>query len=450
MPQADFMADEFKGRRAKLLQAIGEQAVALLQGTDNPQGLGLFRQYNEFHYLCGIDVPHAYLVMNARTKRSVLFLPRESQIPKEHNDAVPSCDSPEHVKSLTGVDEVRGIEALGQHVQNAGIVYTPFRPGQGFHMTYGSLSEWYSGVVADPWDGRLHRPAQLIHLLRSRYPGLDVRDLTPVIDELRLVKSARELELLRTAGQLTARGVREAMRSTRPGVMEFQLDAVMRYHYLAAGAFGQGYHAIVAGGPNAWHGHYKLNNCRLRDGDSVLCDCGPDFRYYTSDIGRMWPVNGRYSPVQRQLYGFVVEYHKVLLERIRPGRMLAEIEAEAVEAMKGVLARWAFSSPLHEAAARAMFEFRGHLSHCVGMCVHDGGGHWRRPLEPGIVFSVDPQMRVPEERLYVRVEDTVAVTEDGIENLTKDAPLELDDVEALMQEEGLLQAFPPLPTEANA
>ena len=111
--------------------------------------------------------------------------------------------------------------------------------------------------------------------------------------------------------------------------------------------------------------------------------------------------------------------------------------------MKGVLADWTFTSPVHEQAARDMFEFRGHLSHCVGMSVHDGGRHGVRPLEPGIVFSVDPQMRVPAEELYIRAEDTVVVTEDGIENLTAEAPLELDDVEAMMTQDGLLQTFPP-------
>lgn len=444
MPPLDFTAEEFRARRERVFEAIGEQAVGVLQGADNSQGLSPFRQYNEFYYVCGIEVPHAYLLLNGNSRRSVLFLPRESQIGKEHDREVPSADNPDYARALSGVDEVRGVEDLGPHFENGGVVYTPFRHGQGFNMTDGSASFWYSGVLADPWDGRFHRAAQFVHKLRSRYPGLDVRDLSPVIDELRLVKSSREIELLRRAGRLTAQGVREAMRSTKPGVMEFQLDAAMRYHYLAGGARGLGYHAIVAGGQNAWHGHYMENNCELKDGDCVLCDCGPDFHYYTSDIGRMWPVNGRYSSPQRELYGFAIEYHKVLLERIRPGRMLAEIEGEAAEVMKGVLASRAFSSPVHEAAARGMFGFRGHLSHCVGMCVHDGGGHWARPLEPGVVFSVDPQMRVPEERLYVRVEDTVVVTEDGIENLTAEAPLELDDVEALMQENGLLQAFPPV------
>jgi len=445
MDQADFSADEFRARRERVLEAIGDQATAVVQGADKPKGMDLFRQDNEFYYLCGIEVPHAYLVMNGKSRRSVLFLPRESQIDKEHDRPVPCADNPDYVIQLAGVDDVRGVEALGPHLQNAGVVHTPFRHGQGPRMSYGSASSWYAGVLADPWDGRAHRAAQFIANLRHRYPGMEVRDLSPVIDELRRIKSAREIDLLRRAGRLTALGVCEAMRSTRPGVMEFQLDAVMRYHYLAGGARGQGYHAIVAGGANAWHGHYARNDCELRDGDWVLCDCGPDYRYYTSDIGRMWPANGTYSPTQRELYGFVVEYHKVLLERIRPGRMMAEIEAEAVEAMRGVVERWAFSSPVYEAAARRMFEFRGHLSHCVGMCVHDGGGHWQRPLEPGTVFSVDPQMRVPEERLYVRVEDTVVVTQNGIENLTHEAPLELDDVEAAMRAEGLLQAFPPLP-----
>ena len=447
MSQAVFTAAELGERRRKLLEAIGDEAVAVVQGADGAQDSGLFRQTNEFFYLCGVEVPHAYLLMSGKTGRSALFLPRESQISKDHDGAVPSADGPDYVRELTGVDDVRGVEALGPRLQNETLVYTPFRPGQGSNMTYGTLASWYSGVVADPWDGRLHRSAQFIDRLRSRYPGIAARDLTPVLDELRLIKSPREIELLRRAGRLTARWLCEAMRSTRPGVMEFQLDAVMQYHYVAGGARGQGYHAIIAGGPNAWHGHYKRNDCALKDGDWVLGDCGPDYHYYTSDIGRMWPVNGTYSPVQRALYGFVVEYHKVLLRGIRPGRTLAEIGAEAAEVMRGVLEGWTFRSAVHEAAARRMLEFRGHLSHCVGMCVHDGGGHWRRPLEPGIVFSVDPQMRVPEERLYVRVEDTVAVTADGLENLTQDAPLELDDVEAVMREEGLLQAFPPVPLD---
>ena len=148
----------------------------------------------------------------------------------------------------------------------------------------------------------------------------------------------------------------------------------------------------------------------------------------------MWPVNGTYAPWQRELYGFMVEYHKVLLERIRPGVTAEEIHQDAAAEMAKVVDGTAFSKDVYESAARRALEFKGHLSHPVGMAVHDVGGYRSSPLQPGVVFTVDPQMRVPEERLYIRVEDTVVVTEEGIENLTGLAPLELDDVEALMRD----------------
>jgi Xaa-Pro aminopeptidase len=142
------------------------------------------------------------------------------------------------------------------------------------------------------------------------------------------------------------------------------------------------------------------------------------------------------------LYGFVVEYLKAFLGAIRPGRTAAEILDECAETMRGVVEETAFSKPIYEIAARKALAFKGHLSHTVGLTVHDGGGYQDGPLVPGTVFSVDPMLWVPEEKLYVRVEDTLAVTADGIENFTAAAPTELDDVEACMKEDGLLGAYP--------
>ena len=275
--------------------------------------------------------------------------------------------------------------------------------------------------------------------LKARAPQAQIRDLSPIIDSLRLVKSPAEIELMRVAGRLTAQAATEAMRSTRPGVIEHQLQAVADYLFLADGARGGGYRAIIAGGPNAWHGHYYRNDCPLNDGDLVLFDYAPDYRYYTSDIGRMWPVNGTYAPWQRELYGFMVEYHKVLLALIRPGVMADEISKEAAAQMAKLVEKTKFSKPCYEDAARRTLEFGGHLSHPVGMAVHDVGNYQAGPLQPGTVFSVDPQLWVPEEKLYIRCEDTILVTEDGIENFTSLAPLELDDVEAVTKEQGLLQ-----------
>lgn len=443
MWQDDFSVEELQARRRKLCDAIGADAAALLQGARRRMGGRPFRQYNDFYYLCGIETPGAYLLVQGADARATVFLPHESELSSDSDEEVLSADNPETVAAATGLDEVLGIEKLGERLARAKTVYTPFEDGQGWGTNRHDARSWAHRATTDPWDARPTRSAHLIQTVRARFPQIEARDLSPTMDELRLVKSPREVELLRRAGLLTATGLTEAIRSTRPDVMEYQLDAVLRYHYLAGGAGDRAYQAIIAGGANAWHGHYSSNNCALKEGDWVLGDCAPDYHYYTSDIGRMWPVSGTYAPWQRALLGFVVEYHKVLLAGIRPGRMLAEIHAEAAETMRGVLDGWKFPSAAHEAGARAMFDFRGHLSHCVGMSVHDGALHYTRPLEPGIVFSVDPQLLVREERLYVRVEDTVVVTGDGIENLTSQAPLALDDVEALVREEGLLQSFPP-------
>ena len=442
--QSDFSPDELAARRRKVCEALGPDAWVLLQGAGGQMGAETFRQDNEFYYFCGVEVPHAYLLINGADERTVLFLPHEAQVGREAEGEILCAENADYVCRVTGVDQTLAVEALAGRLGRVRLLHIPFDGGQSRAVSAATLRSWSARTMSDPWDGRQTRAARLVEIVRKRFPRIEVRDLSPTIYELRLVKSPAEIEVCRRAGKLTAEGIREAMRSTRPGVMEYQLDAVMRYHYVAGGAAGCGYHAIVASGPNVWYGHYSRNDRQLADGDWVLGDCAPDYHCYTSDIGRMWPAGGTYSPDQRALYGFVVEYHKTLLAGIRPGRMLAEINEEAAETMAGVLAGWRFGSPQHEAAARAMFEFRGHLSHCVGMTVHDGGLHHTRPLEPGVVFSVDPQMQVRDEKLYVRAEDTVVVTDDGIENLTRAAPLELDDVEAFMKENGLLQAFPPV------
>jgi Xaa-Pro aminopeptidase len=177
-------------------------------------------------------------------------------------------------------------------------------------------------------------------------------------------------------------------------------------------------------------------------------DYAPDYRYYVSDVGRVWPANGRFAPWQRELLGFVLEYHKATLARIRPGVTPAQIMAEVRAVMEPRLAAMRFSKPAYERAARRLVETGGGVfSHTVGMAVHDVGSY-RDGLRPGHVFSVDPQLRVPEENLYLRYEDTVVVTETGVENFTSFLPTELEDIERVVREKGIVQLAPAL-TEAQ-
>jgi Xaa-Pro aminopeptidase len=129
----------------------------------------------------------------------------------------------------------------------------------------------------------------------------------------------------------------------------------------------------------------------------------------------------------------MVEYHKAVLKRIRPGVLPVDLLAEAAEEMRPIVENTPFSKPIYAEAARRTLTFRGHLSHPVGMAVHDVGSYFNAPMQPGLVISIDPQMWIPEERLYIRVEDTIVVTETGVEILTGHVPFELDKVEALMR-----------------
>jgi Xaa-Pro aminopeptidase len=278
-----------------------------------------------------------------------------------------------------------------------------------------------------------------------------VKDLTPILDELRSVKSPREVALVRRASQLAGLGMMAAMRSTEPGVYEYQLEAAARYVFGVNGARLDGYRAIVASGnENIWNAHYYRNSRRLEDGDWVLMDYAPDYRYYVSDIGRMWPVNGRFSPWQRELLQFVLDYRNAVLRRIRPGVTPASILEEVRAEMGPEVDRRAFSKPIYREAARRLVESGGGVfSHPVGLAVHDVGSYRNGPLQPGHVFSVDPQLWVPEERLYVRYEDTVVVTDTGVENFTAFLPAELADIEALVREQGIVQQYPPSPAAAR-
>lgn len=442
--QQNFSLQELAGRRAKVLATIGD-GVALVQGAPAPMGMGLFRQTNDFYYLSGVEVPHSYLLMDGATGSSQLYLPHRDAA-SERSDGRRLCaeDGPE-AAAIVGVDEVGGPEDLALHLQRIVLkrgsvaLYTPFAPGEQDRASRDQLLRARAMVASDGWAAPQSREGYFLRLLRERFPGLDVRDLSPLLDSMRLIKSEREVQLCREAGRLTAAAVSEAMRATAPGVMEYELGALAGFVFGMGGARGEGYRGIIAGGHNAWFGHYGRQGDVLRDGDLVLMDYAPDVAYYTSDIGRLWPVNGTYSPLQRTLYGFILSYHKALLSRIRPGAVAAAIMDEVAEVMHSQIEATDFPEPCYREAALAALEFRGHLSHPVGMAVHDVGDYTRGPMAEGMVFSVDPMMWVHEKEMYVRVEDTVLVTSDGVEVLTAGAPLEPDEVEATMKETGLLE-----------
>jgi Xaa-Pro aminopeptidase len=461
--QADFPPEEFKARWQKVFDRIGDGAVAVAQGMPLTDGFQLPRQFNTFYYLCGVETPGAYILLDGRARTVTLYLPPRNERLERAEGKVLSADDAELVKRLTGADDVKPVDAMmaGNWPFGAAApgppralpaLYAEMNPAEGAEQSRGELVASETARALDFWDGAVSRQRRFVELLSARQPRAEIKDLSPVLDELRSVKSPREIALVRRASQLAGLGTIEAIKSTRPGVTEYQLEAAARYVFLLNGARLEAYRAIVASGvPNINNMHYYRNSKTLEDGEMVLMDFAPDYRYYVSDIGRMWPVNGRYAPWQRELLQFVLDYRNAVMTRIRPGVSASQIQEDAKRAMEAVFARTKFSKPTYEKAARSLVETGGGVfSHTVGMAVHDVGSY-RGPLKPGQIFSIDPQLRVPEESLYLRYEDTVVVTETGVENFTDFLPSELDDLEALVRGTGgIVQKFPPTPESASA
>jgi len=441
MMQSYFSPQEFAARRERVFDKIGSGAYVLIHGAGPVPGFEHFRQTNDFYYLTGIEVPQSYLLMDGELRKSTLYLPNRDPHAANEGGGYGVEDS-DFLKSISGVESVYNLSCLASDIECANVVYVPHSPAETRLACQDTLRQAAKAIIADPWDPDPPREQRIAELVQKHSAVAEIRDLSPILHELRLIKSPAEIAVMRAAGALCARAVVEAMRSTRPGIYEYQLGAIADYVYRVNGVRSEGYRAIIATAGNIWYAHYYQNNSRLEDGELVLMDYAPDVSNYTSDIGRMWPVNGKYSALQRELYGYIVEYHKVLLKYIRPHVLPQQVLNEAAAEMKDLIGSWKFSKPAYEQAARRTLDFKGHLSHPVGMAVHDVGKYFERPLEPGLVFALDPQMWIPEERLYIRVEDTVVVTETGVEVLTKDTPLELADVEAIINNRGIIQEFP--------
>jgi Xaa-Pro aminopeptidase len=427
--QRDFSPAEFHARRDAVAEAIGD-GVAILQGLPDPAASVTFRQHNDFYYLCGVEVPHAYLTIDGRTGKSVLYLlPRDDKLAESDGPELNSSDADTAVR-LTGVDEVMSTLELLKTIPDDRTLFLCHAPAEGRQAYQDTLRHAIARAALDPTGNVAVNPLALVNGLRSQWPATEIRDLSPTLAKMRLHKSPAEIALMRRAGQLTAQAVVEAMRATRPGIFEYQLAAIADYVFLNGGARGGGYRPIVAAGRNIWNMHYFRMETPLEEGELVLMDYAPDLRYYTSDIGRIWPVSGKYSQPQRELYGFAVDYHLTLLELIGPGKTVEEISRAAAERLQPLVSRTRWSRASVRAAIDTVLDSTVAFTHTVGMAVHDGGHYKNAALQPGLVFALDPQLWIRDERHYIRVEDTVLITENGVENFTRDAPHGLDEVES--------------------
>jgi len=451
----DFPPSEFADRRGKVFDAIGTESIVVLQGEPTQRGYTRFRQSNEFYYLTGIEIPHAYLLMNGSTRQSTIFLPHRNERRERSEGKLLSAEDTDLVIELSGLDAVGAIEELAAALSQYGrqgrktTLYTLFAPAEGSSESRDLGMRRLADAASDPWDGSPSREARFVKRLNDRFPSFEVESLNPILDELRLIKSSREIAILRQAARLSGLGLMEAMRSVEPGQKEMELDAVAKYIYWRNGAQGDAYYSLIASSSNAYRPHYNAGTRTMQDGDFLLMDYAPDYKYYMSDVTRMMPVNGRFSPGQRELYGVYKQFYRAILDRIRPGVTAQQIKREAVVEMDQILLGWTFSKAIYQAAAenfvasyaRSAENPNTRMGHGVGMATHDVGT-FSGPLREGMVFTIEPALRVPEERIYIRLEDLIIIHADHAEIASDFVPMEIDDIEMLMMEEGILQKYP--------
>src|SRR6185369_8039193 len=246
----------------------------------------------------------------------------------------------------------------------------------------------------DPWDGRVSREEAFRAHLKTASPQSEIKDLDPVLDELRSVKSPREIAILREATRIAGLGIIEAMRDARPGMREYELQADAEYVFKKNGAYGPAYFALIAAGENTWYSHYHKNTRVLDAGDLVQFDYAPDYKYYSSDVTRVFPAAGKFTPRQREYYTIYLRLYQALMTSIEVHARPADVIKKAVVKMDAVLKSYKFTvERIKQAATQFVERYRNSrsnsLGHTVGMEVHDVHNP-TATLEPGQVFTIEP------------------------------------------------------------
>ena len=435
-----FPPEEFAARRAKVMAQIGD-AVAIVLGATEPPGEVPFRQNSQAFYLSGVVEPRAVVLIDGRTKQTTMFM-QPADARRDTSMFGPALAPGAETAKTIGVDRVlpraEFTAAVTALANDRRTIYTPFAAEVLGSQSQGDPTRLWTANKNDPWDGRDSREAAFIARLTLAAPASQIKNLDPIVNALRAVKSPREIAVLREATRIAGDGIIAAMRRARPGLREYELQAEAEYLFKKAGAYGASYFALVATGKNTYYTHYHRGTATLADGDLVQFDYAPDYKYYQSDVTRVFPANGRFTPRQREYYEIYLKLYQALLTSIAVHKTPAEVIGTAVTKMDAIMASYRFTDDRIRAAAAKMVqglrdrkEPRG-LGHTVGLEVHDVGGLQAPTLEPGRVFTIEPQMRLEDERLGVRLEDMILITETGYENLSSFVPIDVRDIEKLM------------------
>jgi Xaa-Pro aminopeptidase len=429
---------EFAKRRKRLMQAMGRDSIAILPSSPvrqrNRDVEHPYRPDSDFFYTTGFPEQEAVAVLVPGRAHGEFILFCRERDPEMETwngrraglDGAMTQYGADDAFPITDIDEI-----LPGLLENRERVFYAMGCNTDFDR---QVMEWINLLRKKSRAG-VHTPGEFIAL-------------DHLLHDMRLYKSAAEVRTMRKAAQISARAHTRAMRSCKPGVMEYQLEAEILYESMQGGAKSQAYPAIVGGGANGCILHYTENDAPLKDGELVLIDAGCEYECYASDITRTFPVNGSFGKWQRTLYELVLEAQYAAIEQVRPGNHWNHPHEAAVKVLtRGLvklgLLKGTVATLIKNEAYRKFYMHR--TGHWLGMDVHDVGDYkvgdeWR-VLEPGMVLTIEPGLYIPAEskgvakkwwNIGIRIEDDVLVTRDGCEVLSRDVPKEPDEIEALM------------------
>jgi len=429
---------EYKRRRKHLMQIMGEDAVAILPAAlvrmRNRDAEFQYRQDSDFHYITGFDEPEAVVVL----------------VPgREHGEYILFCR--ENDKKMETWNGLRAGQdgAIEKYAADDSFPIDDIDdilPGllenkEKVHYTMGVHPDFDQRVIK--WVNRLREQSRMGVHTPGEFVALDHQ-----LHDMRLYKSAAEIKVMRKAAEISAEAHIRAIQFCKPGKYEYQLEAELLHHFMQHGARSPAYSSIVGGGKNGCILHYVENSESLKDGDLVLIDAGAELECYAADISRTFPVNGKYSKEQRILYEIVLTAQLAAIEQVKPGNHWNDPHEAAIKVITqglidvGIL-RGKLETNIEKETYKDFYMHR--TGHWLGMDVHDVGDYkvddeWR-VLEPGMVLTVEPGLYISADHesvakkwhnIGIRIEDDVLVTKDGHEVLSKDAPKDPDEIEALM------------------
>lgn len=402
--------EEYKARRQLYLDRVHDGVTVVFNA---PETEDEFVVRKDFYYLTGFSEPGAILVLspNSKEQKETLFVPEKN--PDKERWTGPRLEAGREAEEMLGIERILTNNhfqfELGRLCASEKVIYTVFPAhSHGDNPTFEDMQ---------------------VERLKKLFPFSQIRNAASQIASLRIRKSHAEINLLRKAIEITLAGQRAAALAIADNRYEYEVEAALEYEFHHLGAARPGYPSIVGSGPNSCILHYDKNNRMMKTGELVVVDVGAEFEEYTADITRTYPVGGKFSSRQQEIYDIVLGAQEAALKQVKPGVQIGRDSPIYKTAYEYI------NTHGQDRQGNSLGSYFIHgVSHHLGLDVHDVVGDLNRVLEPGMVITVEPGLYIPEENLGVRIEDDVLVTETGYELLSKDLPRKAGDIEALMRE----------------